>query len=868
MRNQLIKNSTRLVVCSFLLLVSFYSFSQDSTQKETAAVNSNGTVTVVANPTFRETWIKKIFIGKNYRKEWTQPITVPVLNMQKLGLIPEKEGGGKQTRSLHVKDSSSKKWALRSIKKYPGKVIPDFLKKTIGEKIVEDDISASYPYAALSMRTFSRAAGVPYLKNSLTYLPDDTALGKFRDKYKETLTLMEEREPYELFGNPDKKLEGLSTLEVNYKLQEKNKNRVDQLSVLRLRLLDNFVMDFDRHEGQWNWYKKDSAGANYYFPVPKDRDQVFYINEGVLPKLISSKSLFPELQGFHARVRDIPTFNRAAQNFDRNYLNEPNEEDWSRAIDYFLSTMTDAVIDSALAQQPKEIQPYAAPEIAATLKKKKQYFKSQMMYYYRTLAGTVSIPGSNQDENFLVKAIDDTTLQVTVIDADSSLASTPIYNRIFNSYDTKEIRLYGLDGNDHFILQGNNTPIKIRMIGGPGEDQFINESQSRKVYAYDVTFEKNLIKGTVHNKMNNDPENNVYNHLNFKYNVGGISPAVEISARQGFFLGFNYQNIRQGFHKQPYASRQFFSATHSLNSSSMHFRYDADYTNILPHTDLLVRSDLMTPTNKTSFFGLGNNTRYDKTQYQQSFYRMRYDIGDLAILGRSKLGRWVSLEYGPAVEYLKLREKENDNRFISVLYPKNSNPGLYQKKWYAGGEARLIVDTRNNQTIATEGIYFNGYVRTLAGLNQYSYNYTQVGGQLALYTDFATKGYFVFATNIGGDRNIGNFEPEQAQYLGFKDHLRGYVLQRFAGRSKAYNQTELRIKFGEINTLLIRADLGVFGFNDVGRVWTDGETSTKWQDGYGGGIWLSVMKRFVMTGYLSFSKEVKALPRATLGFMF
>ena len=40
--------------------------------------------------------------------------------------------------------------------------------------------------------------------------------------------------------------------------------------------------------------------------------------------------------------------------------------------------------------------------------------------------------------------------------------------------------------------------------------------------------------------------------------------------------------------------------------------------------------------------------------------------------------------------------------------------------------------------------------------------------------------------------------------------------------------------------------LGVLGFIDVGRVWTDGETSKKWHSGYGGGIWYDIVGEVVL----------------------
>src|SRR5215510_9486639 len=57
-----------------------------------------GTTSVAANPKLKGNGFKKMMLGKNYRKEWTEPINVPALYLSAAHLKPTKEGGGKQTR--------------------------------------------------------------------------------------------------------------------------------------------------------------------------------------------------------------------------------------------------------------------------------------------------------------------------------------------------------------------------------------------------------------------------------------------------------------------------------------------------------------------------------------------------------------------------------------------------------------------------------------------------------------------------------------------------------------------------------------------------------------------------------------------------
>jgi hypothetical protein len=233
-------------------------------------------IRVNGNPFLKGNSLGRFFIGENYRKEWVDSITVPVLNFKTdyNGLIPEKEGGGKQTHTLHIKDGYGNEWVLRSVQKFPEKVLSPVLKGTIAEDMVYDGISASHPYSVLSVGTLAKAAGVPCFQNTLVYIPDDAKLDTSRAKFRNTLALFEKRS----IGNNKNKF--YSTEEVIKKLEKNWHNIADQRAVLRARLLDNFVMDFDRYEGQWEWVKKDSIGRSWYYPVPKDRDQAFLKERG------------------------------------------------------------------------------------------------------------------------------------------------------------------------------------------------------------------------------------------------------------------------------------------------------------------------------------------------------------------------------------------------------------------------------------------------------------------------------------------------------------------------------------------------------------------------------------------------------------
>jgi hypothetical protein len=833
---------------------------------DTTKVILDSVVYKPANPNLKGSGFSQFLVGKNYREEWITPLRLHVLDMgtELGGLTPLKQGGGKQTKSLRVKDASGKEWALRSVQKYPEAAIPPDLRRTVVKDIVAEGISASYPYGALSMETFSKAAGVPYLRNRLAYIPDDPRLQRFRADFKNMSVLMEEREPVGV-----KKTD--NTVELILKIENDNDDHVDQHAVLKARLLDMFVMDFDRHEGQWLWATRDTGKGKIYYPIPKDRDQVFFTNQGLLPHIAANPALVPEIQGFRAHAKNIKTFNRAARNFDRSFLTELDQNEWKKSVDSFLSTMTDDVITKALQQQPNEIQNFSAPKIISTLKQRRKYFESEMMDYYRFISKIVAVVGTNQREQFRISKADDGSVHVVInkIAKDSSISSK-IYDRVFDPKVTHELRIFGLKDDDRFIVEGPGSPIRIRLIGGSGNDQFINNGSGKKVLAYDASFEKNNFGGATSFKqiVKSNPQVNSYSRLNFKYNLFRPGLAFEYNIDDGLFIGPKLEYTRQGFRKEPYGMRQYFEGSAALKTGSLHFRYDADYIKALGNADILIRSDFRAPVNVTNFFGLGNETKIDLENHKLGYYRARYNIINASAYLSYQLQSWMRLNIGPSFQYFRLDTNQNINRFVTSSSSGLDHSNIYTPHHYVGGDARIAINSRNNNIIPTRGLALDAGIRRLFGIDANTSRLTQVNLDMRIFMSLFELERLVLATRWGWAKNYGKFEFPQAMYLGGTDNLRGYRKQRFAGRSILYNNAELRISIANFNTYLFGGVFGVQIFNDVGRVFLDGEKSGKWHDGYGAGIWIAPIKRFVVTASLAHSEEEKALPRVTFGFQF
>ena len=80
---------------------------------------------------------------------------------------------------------------------------------------------------------------------------------------------------------------------------------------------------------------------------------------------------------------------------------------------------------------------------------------------------------------------------------------------------------------------------------------------------------------------------------------------------------------------------------------------------------------------------------------------------------------------------------------------------------------------------------------------------------------------------------------------------------RFSGDHAVYLNLEARMRLFRFNMPLFPGSVGLYGFFDTGRVWYKDQTgidpsapsgkSEIWHAGYGGGIWVAPLRRYVFS---------------------
>ncbi|WP_345955178.1 BamA/TamA family outer membrane protein [Mucilaginibacter sp. PAMB04168] len=854
---------TSLLILAGAIIAPVTSISAQSKPKADS-------ITIAVAPDYnRVSGVHRFLLGENYRKEWGTPVKLRIVNLatEKGGLVIEEKGGGMQTKSLRLKDKTGQEWVLRSVQKYPERVLPPQLRSGLTKAIIQDQTSTANPFASLTVPVLAEALQIKHSNPEIVYIGDDPVLGKFRKDYKNAVYLFEEREPLES-DNTD------NTKKVQKKLREDNDVRVDQKLVLRARLLDHVLGDWDRHDDQWRWDKAKDKKETVYTPIPRDRDQVYYKTSGVLPWIVSHQWLKAKFQPYSDNVRDVGAWNFNGRNFDRYFLNELSEKDWKEQIEYVQAHLTNEVVDKAMHRMPPKVYALSGKKITKTLLARRDNLNKIGMEYYRFLSKTVDVPASEKDELIEVKMRDSGRVKLVVrnIKKDNTVGRE-VYERTFNPDVTDEIRVYGFGGGDKFEVTGSvKSPIKVRMIGATGSvDTFVVSKEvdnKHKLYVYDRKDETNVLPDRSLARVRTGADTTVtyFDRKNFKYDRPEPIVFARYNNDYGVILSLGYAYTKQGFRNDPYEWRQEVIANYAFGRKSFLIRYNGDFKNAIGNNDIIAHLTSRGPHNISNFFGVGNETSFNPDNNGIQLFRNQYDhiYGDVRL---AHTYNKVKLSAGVTGQFYYADATENVNRYLGIYNLQNPQEQVFGTKTYAGLITGAEIDTRNNQLLTSKGVYWNTTLRGLQELSHRNQRYAQLQTEFSFFVNPDRDSVFVIATRLGGGTTLGHAEYFQQLKLGGSDNLRGFRTWRFTGKSMVYNNIEARLKVLDFNSYLFPGSLGIIGFNDVGRVWTPGEKSSQWHDGYGGGIFLVPAELLLIQATIGHSKEGKFV-YVNLGYRF
>jgi len=808
--------------------------------------------------------LHRFLFGEGYRKVWAVPVRLRVVHLshEKGGLQVVQKGGGNQTKSLRLKDAGGREWSLRSIQKFPERGLPPDLKETIARDILQDQVMTSHPFAALVVPRLAKAAGIPHTVPEIIFLADDPGLGDHRADFANTPLLLEPRVP-----------PGTGKSENTEKLQEALESdgdaRVDQQLLLRARLFDHFLGDWDRHEDQWRWEKVSEGGETVYKPLPRDRDKVFYTTSGLFPGVLSGQLGRAQLQPFRGTIKSIGRYNFNNRYFDRYFLNGLEEKDWEEAIRFLQAALTDEVIHRAMQDLPDTVYALTGKKLEKTLIARRNSMKEWAMAYYRFLSRTVDIPATGGRELFEIEPAAGGALEVTIRKGEGG---TVLYRRRFLPEVTDEVRLFGLGGADRFRIGTGASPIRLHLVGGAGNDTFdldASRYNRRRLYIWDHPGEANRLPSSrlARLRLSADSAHNAFDRKSFAYDRVGPRFSVQYNLDLGLMLAAGLVYERQGFRKEPYARRHSIYSAYSPSRGSFLIQYHGDLRQLMGRYDLLLNLVSRGPGYMGNFFGIGNETDFvDDGDKLISYYRNRYYHLDTDVrIGRG-LGRKWRATLGLGLQYFTAPQGSNAGRYLADYNLQHKEARVFNKHLYTGLVGGLTWDRRPEAVLPAKGLFFELDWMAMKEVKGASGSFGKLKSELVFYLPLFSSS-FILANRLGGGTTVGNPLFFQQFGLGGPLNLRGYHINRFTGHSAFYHNAELRVKLFDFHSYLFPGSVGLLGFHDIGRVWAKGETSDAWHHAIGGGLFVIPAQVVLLQAAIARSPE-GVQPYFSLGVSF
>lgn len=792
--------------------------------------------------------------GNHYREYYSKLVDAPVVFLDTLmgGLKPIRRGGGHQSKSLRLVHKTGKQYVMRALRKsaikflqstaFQDRYVEEDLEDSFADRFLLDFYTTAHPYTPFTVGNLADAVGVYHTNPKLYYVPKQETLGVYNDEYGDELYMIEERvesnhNDLESFGKPK---DILSTDDVLQEIRKTGKSIVDEPSYIRARLFDMLIGDWDRHEDQWRWARfENEDGTEVCKPIPRDRDQAFSVFDGSIISFL--RFAVPPIRMMQSFDEDLPNtkwFNFEPYPLDITFLTQSDWTEWEKQVQYIKTNLTDEVIEQAFAKVPQEVQGGTIDEIKTKLKGRRENIGKIAREYYLYISKFKVIAGTQKNDEFRIKRLPGGKTSIRINRKDLG-----IFNSTFSHDVTKEIWIYGLDGKDKFLVEGEGEhPIMIRVMGGRKNDTY-DFKDTRKVKLYDYKSKNNTIINKKSRKWLVDSYMiNNYDYKKRKYNVNQLLPLLSFNPDDGLRVGLQNTFTTFGLQRNPFTQKHTFGASYYTGSSGFDVAYSSEFSNIFYNWNFGIEGLYTSPRFAQNFFGFGNETEYDRDAVDLDFNRVRIQKWNAAIslIWRGRDGGYF--HFKPLIESLEV--ENTAERFINTIPNDNI---LFDQQTYVGADVSYGYKNMNDLAFPTLGMDAGvniGYKTNIdGGTNDNRFGY--IKPHVSIVHKVTKDEKLVFATKIAGEAILGdNFEFYHAAQLGGNKSLRGYRNERFTGKYAAFQNVDLRYQIGKFKTGLIPLKYGLAGGFDYGRVWIEDDTSKKWNNSFGSSLWIAGLDTF------------------------
>ncbi|RYJ44236.1 hypothetical protein [Flavobacterium beibuense] len=796
----------------------------------------------------RRSGVYRTLWGNHYRRDYITPVKLQTALLDTLygGLRPVRHGGGHQTNSLRLADQGGKGYNLRGVKKDALRFMQYFIfsrdyltadaSDTYFVELLEDYWTTANPFAPLTAAGLSKAIGLPQAEPRLYFLPRQKALGSFNSDFGDAMYFLEPRTAGEQAGEATRQLKDRSTMDLIGILAGQHKVVIDESLYIRARLFDNVIGDFDRHHDQWRWREqKLPDGSLHFSPIPRDRDQAFADFDGMMIRVITA--LHPPLgfmQPYGPKYRHLRWFNDAGDDVDRVVLRYDTEQDWIRQARFIKEQLTGDLLKESFERMPQGVDRERQNKIMEALAARLAAIEDHAVALYRYIKSRPLVTGTNGPDHFIVTRNADGSTHILAYRMQGEEAGNILWDTELHKGVTREIRIYGLDGNDTFEVNGDAAgAIPITIIGGRDTDLYRARSPGH-VRVFDYASEHSDFESPVRTTLSDSYELNTYNYKNAHRNVSAILPILGYNPDGGLGVGVGYSYTVNALRRNPYTARHIVKGRYFTATSGVAMDYQGEFAQVLGKANLGIKAGFTTPDYTCNFFGYGNRTP-DYGEFDVAYNRVNQRLAYVApsLIYRGYYGGTFTFGLG----YSRSDIEKTEGTYIATA---PISPMVFRGQEFYSVQAGYMYENFDEQALPGKGIAF--------GLSAfYTANFAENRGfaclipEIRLTTKIDPQGTLIYATKLQGKLLLNNqFEFFQAATIGDGDGLRGLRQQRFSGKGSFYHNSDLRLGLGRLRNGILPMTFGLYGGFDYGRVWLEGEDSSKWHTSQGGGLFFTL----------------------------
>jgi len=318
---------------------------------------------------------------------------------------------------------------------------------------------------------------------------------------------------------------------------------------------------------------------------------------------------------------------------------------------------------------------------------------------------------------------------------------------------------------------------------------------------------------------------------------------IDLFTRTGLHVGVNILYRIQPSKPDSLGWLQMISANYGVTRGAFNLEYLGIFHQLIGPWDFLLKSRFDDPAVE-NYFGTGNETIKPKSRTYNRTKSTRFYFG-------AGINQMLAEHHHAelSIFYQTIKVKKTSGHFISESPKIDSS--IFSNKQFIGADAGYHYRKTNDNNFPTKGIDFLlglGYINTLKEKKSLA----KILSSFSFYLPLGRS--FSFATRIGGATQSSGGDYYHLSKLGGYVNLRGYLRERFYGKTTFYNNNEFRwVTPARISRYSGR--IGLLAFFDEGRVWQPGEVSNTVHIGYGGGLIVIPANKIALTGTVAHSKE-------------